>query len=329
MSMVSELVLNRRRRFTRLPRACLAACVAVVSAVLPGIAGAACDAACQAAFVLEHNAVRTRVNAGLEPGPAGFQPKPAPPLGALSLSATLAAGAQAWTDACTFGHSGTPGRGENIFASSGVPATPASSVAAWDSESTLYTYGTIPSPNQNDIGHYTQLVWANTTAVGCAITTCSINSPFGGNAPWNFVACQYSPPGNFTGQFPYVLAVVNPPTPGGPLDVDGNGAYDALTDGLIILRYMFGITGSSLIDKALGVGATVTAPAAMLTKLDGLRLQFDIDGNGQVDALSDGLMIMRYLFGLRGNALITGAIVGNPPRATPPAIEAYLLTLRP
>ena len=34
---------------------------------------------------------------------------------------------------------------------------------------------------------------------------------------------------------------------GGTLDVDGNGKYDALTDGLLILRFMFGLDGESLI----------------------------------------------------------------------------------
>ena len=34
----------------------------------------------------------------------------------------------------------------------------------------------------------------------------------------------------------------------------------------------------------------------------------DIDGNGQTDALTDGLLILRYMFGLTGNALVTSAI---------------------
>ena len=33
----------------------------------------------------------------------------------------------------------------------------------------------------------------------------------------------------------------------------------------------------------------------------------DIDGNGIVDALTDGLLLLRYLFGLFGNDLINGA----------------------
>ena len=30
---------------------------------------------------------------------------------------------------------------------------------------------------------------------------------------------------------------------GAVLDIDGNGAVDALTDGLLVLRYLFGLTG--------------------------------------------------------------------------------------
>ena len=35
--------------------------------------------------------------------------------------------------------------------------------------------------------------------------------------------------------------------PSGSLDIDGNGQYDALTDGLLLLRGMFGLDGSALV----------------------------------------------------------------------------------
>ena len=47
-------------------------------------------------------------------------------------------------------------------------------------------------------------------------------------------------------------------------DVDNNGKIDALTDGLMILRAGFGITGASLTQGALGAGATRTDPVAIL-----------------------------------------------------------------
>jgi len=39
---------------------------------------------------------------------------------------------------------------------------------------------------------------------------------------------------------------------GTSIDVDGNGGYDALTDGLLLLRYMFGIRGNALVAGAIG-----------------------------------------------------------------------------
>jgi plastocyanin len=50
----------------------------------------------------------------------------------------------------------------------------------------------------------------------------------------------------------------------------------------------------------------------------------DIDGNGQVDAATDGLLLVRYLIGLRGDGLIGGAVGVCPGRATASSIESYL-----
>ena len=55
----------------------------------------------------------------------------------------------------------------------------------------------------------------------------------------------------------------------------------------------------------------------------------DVDGNGTYDALTDGLLMIRYLFGLRGNALIANAIGANATRTTSQAIEVYLASMVP
>ena len=55
----------------------------------------------------------------------------------------------------------------------------------------------------------------------------------------------------------------------------------------------------------------------------------DIDGNGQVDALTDGLLISRYLLGISGPALIAGAIGAGATRLTFTQIENYLAGLLP
>ena len=113
------------------------------------------------------------------------------------------------------------------------------------------------------------------------------------------------------------------------VDIDGNNSYDALTDGLLTIRYLFGLTGTPLTTGAIGAGATRTDPAAVQGYLDAIRSQLDVDGDGKPDALTDGLLLLRYLFGLRGAALIAGAVGSGATRTTADQIEAYLQTLMP
>ena len=54
---------------------------------------------------------------------------------------------------------------------------------------------------------------------------------------------------------------------------------------------------------------------------------FDIDGNGSVEPLTDGLLALRYIFGFRGATLIAGAVGAGCTRCDAPAIEAYLAGL--
>ena len=112
-----------------------------------------------------------------------------------------------------------------------------------------------------------------------------------------------------------------------PLDIDDNGAREALTDGLILLRRMFGLTGAAMTADALGANAQRSDPAAIATYIVNVNPKFDVDGNGQVDALTDGLLILRYLFGLRGNALIATAIGTGATRSTIVTIESYLQSI--
>jgi hypothetical protein len=55
----------------------------------------------------------------------------------------------------------------------------------------------------------------------------------------------------------------------------------------------------------------------------------DIDGNNEVDALTDGLLILRYVFGLRGSVLIAGVVAQDATRASAEDIETYLGALIP
>ena len=55
----------------------------------------------------------------------------------------------------------------------------------------------------------------------------------------------------------------------------------------------------------------------------------DVDGNDKVDALTDGLLILRYSFGLTGDSLIVGVVAEDATRNSAEEIEAYLATLMP
>ncbi|MEO8134517.1 MAG: reprolysin-like metallopeptidase [Betaproteobacteria bacterium] len=113
------------------------------------------------------------------------------------------------------------------------------------------------------------------------------------------------------------------------LDIDQNAGYDALTDGLLIARYLFGVTSTELTNGAIGAAAQRSDPAAVLSYLNSIAPALDVDGNGQADALTDGMLIIRYLFGLRGSILIQGAVGPGAIRTTASQIENYIASLLP
>ena len=83
------------------------------------------------------------------------------------------------------------------------------------------------------------------------------------------------------------------------VDVDANGQYGSATDALMIVRKLFGLTGTALVSGALGPGATRTDPNIVVQHLTNIAPLLDVDANGEADALTDGLMLIRYLNGLR------------------------------
>ncbi|HMO78438.1 MAG TPA: CAP domain-containing protein [Candidatus Paceibacterota bacterium] len=145
------------------------------------------------AMLAAHNAVRTGV--GIAP---------------LTYSPSLAQSAQDWSDKlqannCDLKHDNNTPYGENLYWESrsgsikpGLGATPAAVVNDWASEVAHYNY------NQNNCvpgkvcGHYTQIVWAETTEVGCGVSQCRQ-----GNTQSEVWVCRYNPPGNFIGEKPY------------------------------------------------------------------------------------------------------------------------------
>jgi hypothetical protein len=116
------------------------------------------------------------------------------------------------------------------------------------------------------------------------------------------------------------------------LDVDASVTatkYDAGTDGLLASRYMLGLTGTALTSSALGATAGRIDPDLIRAYLNDGRFLLDIDGNGKLDAFTDGLLIHRYLLGQRGSALTTGAFDPLGTRTSIADIEAHLSSLLP
>jgi hypothetical protein len=113
------------------------------------------------------------------------------------------------------------------------------------------------------------------------------------------------------------------------LDIDGDSNPDALSDGLLILRSMFGLTDEALTQNAISPNAQFTTSADIMSRINGLGLLLDVDGNSKLDPLSDGLLILRYLFGIRGTTLINGVIATDATRTTVSEIESYLEKMAP
>ena len=106
-------------------------------------------------------------------------------------------------------------------------------------------------------------------------------------------------------------------------DVDGNNEADALSDGLLILRYAFGLRGDSLTDGAVSPNSPYS-DSEVVSRIENAMSYADVDGNGEVDALSDGLIILRYLFGLRGEVLVADTISPDATRTSIEEVVAYL-----
>ena len=113
------------------------------------------------------------------------------------------------------------------------------------------------------------------------------------------------------------------------IDIDGNQRYDALTDGLLLLRGMFGLDGSALVTGTVASDAAYTESVDIESRIATLGDLADIDGNGTIDALTDGLLTLRYLFGLEGDTLIAGVVASDATRTTAVEIEAHLKALIP
>ncbi|NXS53884.1 CRLD2 protein, partial [Brachypteracias leptosomus] len=90
--------------------------------------------------------------------------------------------------------------------------SPAFHVQAWYDEVKDYTF---PYPHECNpwcpekctgpmCTHYTQIVWATTNKIGCAVNVCKQMNVWG--EVWEnavYLVCNYSPKGNWIGEAPY------------------------------------------------------------------------------------------------------------------------------
>lgn len=108
------------------------------------------------------------------------------------------------------------------------------------------------------------------------------------------------------------------------LDVDANGSVEADKDGLLVLRYLLGFTGASLVDSAVGLNPNRDT-AQIAAHLASLNL--DADNDGQSLATTDGLLLLRTLLGLTDEAIAANAVnLAASNVRSAPAISQWIRT---
>ena len=107
-------------------------------------------------------------------------------------------------------------------------------------------------------------------------------------------------------------------------DVDENLEAQPLTDGLLVIRHLFGFSGESLTSGAVDPSAERGTSELISGYLTDAVSELDIDGDGESKPLTDGLLLIRYLFGFSGDSLISGAIGSGAERDTADEVEAYI-----
>ena len=106
-------------------------------------------------------------------------------------------------------------------------------------------------------------------------------------------------------------------------DIDGDGVADALTDGVLLLRSTFELTGDALLEGAISSDSPISDEQVIENISDVYQIA-DIDESGEVDALTDALILLRYLFELSNDPLVEGALHDDATRTNASDIETYI-----
>lgn len=125
----------------------------------------------------------------------------------LTWSVDLAESAESWAEVlqgrgCELEHSNNEQFGENLYYAkkSNGQVTVAEVVAAFTNEKAEYDPVTNTCTAGAECGHYTQVVWEDTTKIGCARAVCG-----GVGMREEVWVCEYGPRGNIRGERPYTL----------------------------------------------------------------------------------------------------------------------------
>ncbi|KAL3867823.1 hypothetical protein ACJMK2_040669 [Sinanodonta woodiana] len=110
-----------------------------------------------------------------------------------------------WSEGCYWGHQNM-GYGENLayfYSSAGKMSSIdviINSCQSWWNETFEWNWST-------DCGvacHYTQMIWASTDKIGCALSHCpTLKTDAKSIINAMFFVCFYNPPGNYVGSYPY------------------------------------------------------------------------------------------------------------------------------
>ncbi|KFW08913.1 Glioma pathogenesis-related protein 1, partial [Fulmarus glacialis] len=123
-----------------------------------------------------------------------------------SWDTALAKTAKAWAKKCKFKHNSylkMPGKvhptftpvGENIWTGTATIFSVDAALSDWFNEVRSYDFNTHSCTDM--CGHYTQVVWAESYKVGCAVHFCNTVENFPGLFRAAHFVCDYGPAGNY------------------------------------------------------------------------------------------------------------------------------------